>query len=83
MTLLEQEARLKQQQTIRLKPEKPGDVGTHNVPGLRGYRVLRIAHREQFVFSTLSQFVLELLAAVHVGTIGLRSSGPGPAATAT
>jgi hypothetical protein len=75
MTTLDREVLIDTFQRVQLKPVKTGGVGRHDVPGLRGYRVMRFAHREQFVFSTLSAFVLNLIGSIHVATPGLRHIG--------
>lgn len=56
--------------TVRTREEKPGDLGRHEVRGLRGYQVRRVVGeqaRQQFAFSTLSPFVLGRLGAANVG----------------
>jgi hypothetical protein len=67
MTNLEAEPTISTLHTVPLKTIlKPGDVGRHEVKGLRGYRVFRFANREQFVFSALSAFVLSVIGGLHV-----------------
>jgi hypothetical protein len=82
MSALEKETIVDTTRTVPLKAPKPGDPGRHSVPGLRGYRVLRLGKREQFAFSTLSGFVLSVVGEAHVSQSGLRLCGTGPA-TAT
>jgi hypothetical protein len=66
MTILEQEPIIPVQQVVRMTPPKPGDVGRHEVPGLRRYTVLRFSGRQEFVFSTLSSLMLAELGAIYV-----------------
>jgi hypothetical protein len=65
--MIEREQILDTTTTVRVKPERIGDLGRHEVKGLRGYQVRRFAQREAFVFSTLSANVLELMGSIHVG----------------
>jgi hypothetical protein len=65
MTRLEVEPIIDTTRTVALVPVKRGGVGKHEIGGLRGYRVLRMVDREQFVFSTLSGFVLKMLGELH------------------
>ena len=81
MNELTEEIKLDTSETLgRVSLRKPvnGSVGRHDVPGLRGYRVIRFAHREQFAFSTLSLFVLELMASVYVDKTRSRFIWSGP-----
>ena len=57
----------------QLKGEKRGAPGRHNVTGLRCYTVMKFGgRREEFAFSTLSAFVLQLVGTIHVDPFGLR-----------
>jgi hypothetical protein len=71
-TTLDREVTLEARQIIRTKSAKPGDEGRHEVPGMRRYTVMRFGRRDQFVFSTVSIFVLSLMGAIHVDPFGLR-----------
>jgi len=63
--LLESEPVLPTQQRVRVKPERPGAIGRHNVSGLRGYTIKRFRLRQEHVWSTVSPFVLSLMGSLH------------------
>lgn len=75
---LNQEPILNTTTTVRTRDEKPGDLGAHRLRMLRGYEVRRFSdnqQRQQFVFSTLSGYVLALVGSIYVDWSGLRSLG--------